>query len=288
MKSYDFVALGDSFVEPMSPFGYTEHWSYYVKQHLNLSEERSVNYGKSGVGNYYSYLKFLSMMENEEKIDNLVFSFTSTGRFPLINESSEGHAHAYELFSSLDTTDRDRQVYDFTNHDDTQLAANNDVSLKDLFNNWYNGIHQTDLKWFGNQFINLGNRATLPIVVNWCIKKDINAVFLLPFRHENYNYRSMLDPSVYEKFMFIIDINVVSYQEQQVDNKKVDYIKWYHQDDDSRAGHLTLHNNKLLADWICKGLKKQMVGEHNFSLHPALDVSLDNIMRYGEVIKRQT
>lgn len=189
-----------------------------------LSKKFSVdNYGRSGTSMWWSFEQFLNHCD---RYDVIVFSFTSSGRWPV---SPSGIEH---------------QAWNIG------YVRENDYCL-DVLNPYFFEI-------FPNQLTRYINSSIYRDVIEKCSEKNKYLIRIVPFAGSDL---SKADIDMYEShFPLLTGLNTVSHAEEvMMDGVRYNTYKCINQVEiiDHRHCHLNPSNNKIVADWVADCIEQQ-------------------------------
>jgi hypothetical protein len=273
-KTLKLAAFGDSYADFKGPIE-NEGWHYELCQLRNWDmHTETLNTGESGAGNWWGYLQFIHTLESHH-IENVVFSFTDIYRLPIANPNGTNFSFEYLGYCHWQEHGNKMQQQAFKEEIDKRkpLGTNEQYQPSAVVELWQDLFDTQDHPHLLTNFI---ARYVYHDVVRLCKEHNINLVALIPFDAVDYGIKSTSDVTV----QTITAIDKVSHLEQQSHNPDILGLQWITQPfNDERTNHLNNNNNKILAEYINKGLlgEAQLV---DFSLVPGLDTSIESMAPY--------
>ena len=207
-KAKSIGIYGDSYADGQwgKPGDRFTCWPNELQHLLNCDGEL---YGRSGTSTYYSYEKFL---DTYKKHDAIVFSYSSSVRWPVLPEGMEGHAYNYHQTSDTPVP---------------KLAEYNKIFF-DIFN---------------ENFLYFIDESIFRSVNRICQEENKYLINVFPFGDSYYKIPSTVFP-VY------LGLNDISWNEKVQKNGKIFNMFDLHTKEnfrDHRYCHLSSKNNMFLA-----------------------------------------
>lgn len=274
--NYKLAVFGDSYADNKGPHP-NEGWHQSLCRLNNWNINETLNTGQSGAGNWWAYANLIKMLQ-KHTAENIVVSFTSLGRFPMIKNPNMSFWFE-KIYPNYNSSDLFYNILKNSTESNTIEILNFFKTSASIFY-----IEEENQEDYPNivEYLNLNVWRSINELFE---RIKINAVFLIPFMDTYKKYTQFYQ----SKYKIITNIDGTSIAEMQRNKPGWDYIKWNdptgngHFSNDTRTNHLTNHNNNILAKEIKKGLEED-TGTHNFLKNKELDLSDGCLKKYGKII----